>query len=94
MKNKLILLVSLLCCLSVNAEKPATLQEKDMGAYLFVFFSDPTHSLFMATSHDGYTFTAVNNGQPIINGDKVLPNNEAYETHISHAVLMGRFISA
>lgn len=83
MKNKLILLVSLLCCLSVNAEKPATLQEKDMGAYLFVFFSDPTHSLFMATSHDGYTFTAVNNGQPIINGDSIAEQRGIRDPHIS-----------
>lgn len=83
MKNKLILLISLLCCLSVKAEKPSTLQEKDMGAYLFVFFSDPTHSLFMATSHDGYTFTAVNNGKPIISGDSIAEQRGIRDPHIS-----------
>ncbi len=83
MKNKLILLISLLCCLSVKAEKPSTLQEKDMGVYLFVFFSDPTHSLFMATSHDGYTFTAVNNGKPIISGDSIAEQRGIRDPHIS-----------
>lgn len=34
-------------------------QEKDMGAYLMVFHRDETHSLYMAVSRDGYTFTAV-----------------------------------
>ena len=34
-------------------------QEKDMGAYLMVFHKDETHSLYMAVSDDGYTFTAL-----------------------------------
>ena len=48
--------------------------EKGMGAYLFVFFNDPTHSLFMATSRDGYTFTAVNDG--------LLAGEGAYATQV------------
>ena len=27
--------------------------EGKMGAYLFTYFNDPTHSLFMAISYDG-----------------------------------------
>lgn len=50
-------------------EKPATLaQEKDFAAYLFVFFKDEDHSLHFALSRDGYTFTDVNRGQPIMSG--------------------------
>ena len=45
--------------------------EKGMGAYLFTFFNDPTHSLYMAISYDGYTFTAVNDGKPVIGGDSI-----------------------
>ena len=56
--------------------------EKDMGAYLFVFFSDPTHSLFMATSHDGYTFTAVNDAQPVIAGDTIASQKGIRDPHI------------
>ena len=40
-----------------------------MSAYLFTFFNDATHSLFMAISHDGYTFTPLNHGEPVISGD-------------------------
>ena len=56
--------------------------EKGMGAYLFVFFNDPTHSLFMATSRDGYTFTAVNDGEPIIGGDTIAEQRGVRDPHI------------
>lgn len=57
--------------------------EKNMAAYLFVFFDDPTHSLFMATSHDGYTFTAVNDGKPVIAGDTIADQKGVRDPHIS-----------
>ena len=41
-------------------------KEADMGAYLFCFFKDATHSIYFATSRDGYSFTAVNDGNPVI----------------------------
>lgn len=56
--------------------------QKDMAAYLFVFFTDPTHSLFMATSHDGYTFTAVNDGKPVIAGDTIATQKGIRDPHI------------
>ena len=59
-----------------------SLSEKQMGAYLFTFFNDATHSLFMATSHDGYTFTAVNNGEPIISGDSIAEQRGIRDPHI------------
>ncbi|MBM6992186.1 MAG: family 43 glycosylhydrolase [Prevotella sp.] len=62
-----------------------TLKEKDMGAYLFTFFNDPTHSLFMAISYDGYTFTAVNNGEPIISGDSIADQRGIRDPHIYRA---------
>lgn len=45
--------------------------EKDMAAYLMVYFKDDTHGLHFALSDDGYTFTDVNNGNPIISGDSI-----------------------
>jgi len=45
--------------------------EKDMSAYLLVYFKDDTHSLYMALSSDGYTFTDINNGKPVIAGDSI-----------------------
>ena len=60
----------------------AILSEKKMEAYLFVFFDDKTHSLFMATSHDGYTFTAVNKAQPVIAGDTIADQKGIRDPHI------------
>lgn len=44
-------------------------KEKDLSAYLFVYTKDETHSLYFALSDDGYTFTDVNNGSPVMAGD-------------------------
>jgi len=56
-----------------------------MGAYLFTYFNDPTHALFMAISYDGYTFTAVNNGEPIISGDTIADQHGIRDPHIYRA---------
>jgi len=58
-------------------------KEKEMSAYLLVYFTDPTHSLFMALSPDGYTFTDVNNGQPVIGGDTIATQNGIRDPHIT-----------
>ena len=76
-----ILLLASGMLLSCNGHKVPT--EKDMGAYLFVFFSDPTHSIFFATSRDGYTFTAVNDGQPVIDGKEVAEQKGVRDPHIT-----------
>ena len=75
----------LTCCLIALNGYARPLREKDMGAYLFTYFSDPTHSLFMAISYDGYTFTAVNNGQPIIAGDSIAEQHGIRDPHIYRA---------
>ena len=64
-------------------QKPRS--EKQMGAYLFTYSNDPTHSLFMAISYDGYTFTAVNNGEPIISGDSIAEQRGIRDPHIYRA---------
>ena len=46
--------------------KNAIPREKDMSAYLMVFHKDETHGLYMAISRDGYTFTALNDAEPVI----------------------------
>jgi hypothetical protein len=91
MKRKLYIFISLfLLTTSLSAQKPLhgkasvkkVPQEKDMAAYLFVFFNDSTHSLFMATSHDGYTFTPVNKGIPVIAGDTIADQKGIRDPHI------------
>ncbi len=83
--RQLIIILACLLALPSAAKSKRALTEKDMGAYLFTFFSDPTHGLFMAISYDGYTFTAVNNGQPIISGDSIAEQHGIRDPHIYRA---------
>lgn len=62
---------------------PEKTQDTDTAAYLLVYFTDPTHSLFMALSTDGYTFSDVNNGQPIVAGDTIASQKGIRDPHIS-----------
>ena len=57
-------------------------EEKDMSAYLMVFHKDDTHGLYMAVSPDGYTFTALNNGNPIMAGDTIADQKGIRDPHI------------
>ena len=56
--------------------------EKDMSAYLMVFHRDETHGLYMALSHDGYTFTALNDGSPVVAGDTIARQKGIRDPHI------------
>lgn len=69
----LIYLMLVLCPLgAIQAQKQKDVpSEKDMKAYLMIYFKDPTHGLYMALSKDGYSFTDVNNGKPIMAGDTI-----------------------
>ncbi len=69
--TSIILLLSC-CLLSVWGQKQQkTPSEKDMAAYLMVYFKDDTHGLYFALSKDGYSFTDVNNAKPVIAGDTI-----------------------
>jgi predicted GH43/DUF377 family glycosyl hydrolase len=56
--------------------------EKEMSAYLMVFHRDETHGLHMALSPDGYSFTALNNGAPVIAGDTIADQKGIRDPHI------------
>lgn len=60
-----------------------TQQESEpLDAYLFTYFNDPTHSLFMAISYDGYEFKAINDSKPIISGDTIAEQRGIRDPHI------------
>jgi len=61
------------------AQEPA---EKDMAAYLMVYFKDETHGLYFALSRDGYTFTDVNGGRPVVAGDTIAEQKGIRDPHI------------
>lgn len=56
--------------------------EKDMSAYLMVYHTDETHSLHMALSNDGYTFTALNDNKPVMAGDTIADQKGIRDPHI------------
>ena len=56
--------------------------EKDLQGYLLVYFKDETHSIYFATSPDGYTFTDVNGAQPILLGRDLAEQKGVRDPHI------------
>ena len=83
MKRLIYTLAIILFPIMAHAQKAPS--EKGLGAYLFTFFNDPTHSLFMAVSYDGYTFTAVNDGKPVIGGKEKQKRKIATTFSLSHS---------
>lgn len=62
--------------------KNAIPQEKDIAAYLLAYHLDETHSLHFALSRNGYTFTALNNGLPVMGGDTLAREHGIWNPHI------------
>lgn len=52
-------------------------------SYLLVYFKDQTHSIHFAISSDGYTFTDINNGKPIVKGDTLASQQGIRDPHIT-----------
>jgi hypothetical protein len=67
----------------VQRAKKSVPKEKDMRAYLMVYFKDETHGLYMALSRDGHSFTAVNNSRPVIAGDTIADQKGIRDPHIT-----------
>lgn len=64
-------------------ENARALKEKDFGGYLLVYFKDQTQSAYMAVSRDGYTFTDLNDGQPIFDGKLLAEQKGVRDPHIT-----------
>lgn len=60
----------------------AGIPEDSLAAYLMVYHQDETHGLHMALSRDGYTFTSLNNGDPIMSGDTIADQKGIRDPHI------------
>lgn len=86
----------LLCAVALlmgfgTSAKAKSIPEKKMGAYLFTYFNDATHSLFMALSYDGYTFTALNGSEPIVAGDSIAEQRGIRDPHLYRSPKDGEF---
>jgi len=78
----IITLLMLALCHTGMQGKTKAPGEKKMKAYLMVYFKDATHGLYMALSKDGYSFTDVNNAQPVIAGDTIALQKGIRDPHI------------
>ncbi len=67
-----------LCLFSCTQQQ----NDEELAAYLMVFHLDETHSLHMALSFDGYSFTALNDAKPIIAGDTIAEQRGIRDPHI------------
>jgi len=96
-RTKILITGLLLACFAIgaNAQKKIKVpKEKDMGAYLMVYFKDETHGLYFALSKDGYTFTDVNQAKPIIAGDTIADQKGIRDPYIYRDPQTGWFYMA
>lgn len=82
MKKILFLALALMVGFVPAMAKKKVLNEKKMGAYLMVYHKDCDHSLHMAVSYDGYTWTSLKNDQPMISGDTIAMQHGIRDPHI------------
>ena len=79
MKKLILLTTALMATLAVNAQKAHKVPtEAEMGAYVMVYHKDADHSLHMAVSYDSYTWTSLNNDEPVISGDTIAEIGRAH----------------
>jgi hypothetical protein len=57
--------------------------DRERSAYLMSYFKDETHSLYFAVSRDGYTFTDVNDGKPVLSGRAIADQKGIRDPHIT-----------
>ena len=69
-------------------------EEKDLQGYLMVYFKDQTHSIYMAVSKDGYTFTDVNGGRPVMLGKDLAEQKGVRDPHIMRGPDGGFYLAA
>ncbi|WP_372775561.1 glycoside hydrolase family 43 protein [Mangrovibacterium sp.] len=82
--NSFIVLIALLFTVTscLQPTKTKVPSEEEMKAYLMVYFKDSDHSLHMALSADGYSFTDINKGNPVISGDTIARQKGIRDPHI------------
>ena len=75
------------------AQAKSEVSEKDYAGYLMVYHKDQDHGLHMAVSHDGYTWTALNDDKPVIGGDSIAEQHGIRDPHIFRGPDGGFYLS-
>ena len=79
MKHLSTIMATMFCCLSINA------QTTDKVAYLFTYFNSNApkdEQICYAISEDGYNFTPLNHGNPVISSDTIALTQCVRDPHI------------
>ena len=58
-------------------------REQDLAGYVMVYFKDRTHSAYLAISRDGTTFTDVNGGEPVFDGELLAEQKGVRDPHLA-----------
>lgn len=66
-----------------KTKKTKSVKEKDFAGYLLVYFKDIDQSVYLAISTDGYTFTDINNGNPVFIGSELAEQKGVRDPHIT-----------
>lgn len=82
MISGLLLTVTVVLCSSSCIAAGRARADEGMAAYLLVYFKDADHSLHMALSADGYSFTDINKGEPVISGEGIALQKGIRDPHI------------
>ena len=83
MKNKI--LAFLLCLSALTPAFAEKIEEKDLAAYLFVYFTGnhiSQEAVCYAVSMDGYTYWALNDNKPVINSKVISSTGGVRDPHI------------
>lgn len=57
-------------------------EEDPYDAYMFVYFTDEDEDIFYGLSYDGFTYTALNGGNPVIAADTISSTGGMRDAHI------------
>lgn len=63
--------------------RSAVSKPAERSLYLLAYFKDATHSLHLATSADGYTFSDVNDGKPVLSGMDIAEQHGIRDPYIT-----------
>ena len=83
MKNKI--LAFLLCLSALTPAFAEKIEEKDLAAYLFVYFTGnhiSQEAVCYAVSMDGYTYWALNDNKPVIDSKVISSTGGVRDPHI------------
>lgn len=84
MKNRMLSLLTLCCCLPLWSQT-AAVSEKDFAGYLFTYFTGNAieqEAICFAVSKDGYTFRALNSNRPVIDSKAISSTGGVRDPHI------------